>query len=268
MLEKEFNYNGDMNNIKLNENEKLKKIDEKISSDNQPNIDTFSFLYNNDKKNDKLSIINIKEKKKNKIKKLVNSENKQNENIKRKEIICPQCGKSIKLKISDYKITLYDCKNGHKINKILLDEFAKTQQYKEQEIQCKNCRDKNNSEQIYYKCYKCKINLCHFCYTVHNQTHKIVNCDQNNYICSVHGDKLCSFCKSCKLNICNSCKNKHNFHEIVDFISMIPNKELIIKNKTKLKKNIELFNIFLSYIILLNNFYKLFTNYYIFIYYI
>ena len=261
MIEKELNYNGDMNNIKSNENEKLGDVYEKISSDYQPNINTLSKLYNKDKINDKLSInqyINAKEKKKKKIKNDVNLGNKQNENIKRKEISCPQCGKSIKLKIKDYKIMLYDCKNGHKINKILLDEFAKTQQFKEPDIQCKNCRDKNNIEQIYYRCYKCKINLCNSCYSIHNQTHKIVNCAQNNYICSVHGDKLCSFCKSCKLNICNLCKNKHNFHEIIDFISITPSKDIIIKNKAELKKNIELFHNNITDIINILN--KIFQN--------
>jgi len=53
------------------------------------------------------------------------------------------------MKINDYKITLYDCKNGHKINKILLDEFAKTQQYKEQEIQCKNCRQDISKDKMF-----------------------------------------------------------------------------------------------------------------------
>ena len=261
MIEIEFNYNGDINNIRCNENERLRDVYEKIYSNHQQNISSLSFLYNNDKINDKLSInqfINVKDKKKNKIKIVVNSGNQQNENIKRKEISCPQCGKSIKIKIKDYKIMLYDCKNGHKINKILLDEFAKTQKFKEPDIQCKNCRDKNNIEQMYYRCYKCKINLCHFCYSIHNQTHKIVNCDQNDYICSIHGDKLCSFCKTCKLNICNLCKIKHNFHEIVDFISITPNKDLIIKNKTELKKNIELFHNNITDIINILN--KLFHN--------
>jgi hypothetical protein len=243
MIEIEFILNDQIKIVRCNENERLRDIYEKLDMKTHLNINSVNFLYNNDKINDKLSINQfIKEKNKNKTKKFVNTENKQNSNIKRKEISCPQCGKSIKIKIKDYKIMLYDCKNGHKINKILLDEFAKTQQFKEPDIQCKNCRDKNNIEQIYYRCYKCKINLCHFCYSIHNQTHKIVNCDQNNYICSVHGDRLCSFCKSCKLNICNLCKNKHNFHEIVDFINIIPNKELIIKNKTELKENIELFH--------------------------
>ena len=32
-----------------------------------------------------------------------------------------------KYKLNEYKIDLYECKNGHRIDNILLDEFEKTQ---------------------------------------------------------------------------------------------------------------------------------------------
>ena len=252
MIEVKFNYNGEISSIKCNENERLKDVFKKISFKNKSNSELLYFLYNNDKINDVLSInqfITANDKQKGKMKIIVK---------KNQEISCPKCGRSIKLKIKDYKIMLYDCKNEHKFNKILLDEFAKTQNFKEPDIQCKNCKDKNNNEQIYYKCYKCKINLCHSCYSIHNQTHKIINCDKSNYVCSIHGDKLCSFCKTCKLNICNLCKNKHNLHEVEDFSSIIPNKEIIIKNKAELKKNIELFHNNINDIINILN--KIFQN--------
>jgi hypothetical protein len=39
----------------------------------------------------------------------------QKENkIKSKNIICPICKENIKMDIKDYKINLYECKNGHK----------------------------------------------------------------------------------------------------------------------------------------------------------
>ena len=249
MVEIEFIYDNDSSIItKCRDNERLKDAFEKIAIKNNLKKNSVYFLYNNDKINDKLTInqfINVKDKQKNKMKIIVNSlDEKENQNgiLKNKEIFCPRCGKSINIKIKDYKILLYDCKNGHKFDKILLEEFSKTQKFEEPNIICKNCKDKNNINKIYYRCYNCKINLCHFCYSIHNQTHKIVNCDKNDYICSIHGDKLCSFCKTCKLNICISCKNKHNLHEIVDFSSITPNKELIIKNKKELKENIELFH--------------------------
>ena len=246
MVEIEFNYNGDIYNVKCKENERLKDAYENIAIQNQININKIDFLYNNDRINDKLPInqfINVKDKQKKKMKIVINSidsKENQNDKLKRKDIICPKCGHSINIKIKDYKILLYDCKNEHKFDKILLDEFKNTQKL-EPDMKCKNCKDRNNVDKIYYRCYNCKINLCHFCYTIHNQTHKIVNCDKNNYICSIHGDKLISFCKTCKLNICVLCKNKHNFHEIIDFSNITPDKEIIIKNKKEFKKNIELF---------------------------
>ena len=246
MIEIEFILNDQIKIVRCNENERLRDIYEKLDMKTHLNINSVNFLYNNDKINDKLSIsqfINVKDRQKNKIKILVNliKEN-QIGNIKRKEILCPKCGKSINLKINDYKISLYGCKSGHKFDKILLNEFIKTQKFEEPDIICKNCKDKNNINNIHYRCYNCKINLCDFCYSIHNQTHKIVNCDKIDYICSIHGEKLISFCKTCKLNICITCKNKHNFHEIIDFNNIIPNKDLIIKNKKELKENIEFFN--------------------------
>ena len=251
MVEIEFIHDNITNTIKCRDNDRLKDVFKRIPNKSNININSVYFLYNNDKINDKLTInqfINVKDKQKNKMKIIVNQvdENEnQNEILKNKEILCPKCGRSVNIKIQDYKILLYDCKNGHQSDKILFEEFAKTQKFEEPNIKCKNCKDKNNINKVYYRCYNCKINLCHFCYSIHNQTHKIVNCDQNNYICSIHGDKLCSFCNTCKLNICISCKNKHNLHEIIDFSNITPNKDLIINNKKELKENIELFHIIL-----------------------
>ena len=45
--------------------------------------------------------------------------------IKSKSIICPECKENIRIKINDYKIKLYDCKNGHNIDNILFEEYEK-----------------------------------------------------------------------------------------------------------------------------------------------
>ena len=52
---------------------------------------------------------------------------KENDIIKSKNIICPECKESIKMEIKDYKINLYGCKNKHRIENILLNEFEETQ---------------------------------------------------------------------------------------------------------------------------------------------
>ena len=65
--------------------------------------------------------------------------------IKSKYIICPQCEENIKYKINDYKIYLYECKNGHRMNNILLNEFEKTQIIDISKIKCKECKENNKS---------------------------------------------------------------------------------------------------------------------------
>ena len=51
---------------------------------------------------------------------------KEKDIIKSKNIICPECKENIKMDIIDYKINIYECKNGHKKENILLNEFEET----------------------------------------------------------------------------------------------------------------------------------------------
>ena len=241
MIEIEFNYNGKETIIFGNLDQKIGEIFKKFSEETSTDINSVYFLYEGYKISDKLSlsqIINSNDKKKNKMKIIVNSNNFQNYHeiqpiFKSKEIICPKCGDSINIKIKDYKILLYDCKNRHKIENILLDEFAKTQYINEENIICDNCKAKNKSNtynNIFYRCCACKMNLCPFCKPIHNQTHNIINYDKKNYICDLHGEIYNSYCQTCKKNICFFCKDEHYNHNIICFKNAIPNKE-----KTKIK---------------------------------
>ena len=45
--------------------------------------------------------------------------------MQKRYIICPQCGEHSLISIKNYKISLYDCKNRHKNDNILLNEFLK-----------------------------------------------------------------------------------------------------------------------------------------------
>ena len=47
--------------------------------------------------------------------------------IKSKNVICPICQECIKMDIQDYNIFLYECKNGHELDNILLNEFEDKQ---------------------------------------------------------------------------------------------------------------------------------------------
>ena len=73
------------------------------------------------------------------------SENKndiQKNLIKSNEIICPECYENILLNIKDYKINLYNCKNNHKFNNILLTEFDGYLNLDISKIICHICKSK------------------------------------------------------------------------------------------------------------------------------
>ena len=55
----------------------------------------------------------------------INNENNNPNKVttKSKDIICPICKENCRMKIINYKIILYECKNGHKINNIFLEDF-------------------------------------------------------------------------------------------------------------------------------------------------
>ena len=73
---------------------------------------------------------------------LVNAIFKETENIieQSKDIIYPECKEPCILKIEDYHINLYDCRNGHTIKGIKIDEFKKTQEINASTITCDQCK--------------------------------------------------------------------------------------------------------------------------------
>ena len=113
----------------------MKDICNKFVNKTGIDINLIYFIYNGMQLNLELTLIqqiNNIDKKRNEINILVYEKLKStliiNDGIKEsKEIICPKCKENCKIKINDYKIKLYDCKNNHEINNILLDEFNNTQ---------------------------------------------------------------------------------------------------------------------------------------------
>ena len=75
--------------------------------------------------------------------------------IKSKEIICPKCNENILIKIDNYKINLFNCKNNHNIDNILLNEYE------------------NNIDISKIICDKCKLKkkvihiIMNFIYVIH-----------------------------------------------------------------------------------------------------
>ena len=151
----------------------------------------------------------------------------------------------IKMDIIDYKINLFECKNGHKIDNILLDEFEDTQKIDIKTIECEICKESNKSNSynnIFYTCISCKRNICPLCKSNHDKLHKIINYDDKNYICNKHNENYNSYCEKCKLNLCTLCEGEHKSHKITNLGAEMVNKDELVKIKIELKENINIFN--------------------------
>ena len=130
-----FSYKGTETEIQCNINDKIKDIYTKYETKIGKDISKLYFIYNGNKINDNLilnEIMNEEDKRRNIMNILVN-ENKEaiiNKNIiKSREIICPKCYESLFIKINEYKINLFNCKNNHKTDNILLNEYENIEIY-------------------------------------------------------------------------------------------------------------------------------------------
>jgi len=244
MAEVEFNYKGSKVIIQCKEFEIMKDICQSFIKQIEEDKNKIYFSYNGNEGNtfdENLTfeqMINSEDKKRNKMNILVfKNEIKEEEVkdiIKSKDIICPICGQSIRIDIKDYKITLFECKNNHKIDNILLDEFENTQNIDNKKIICEICKNnyKSNSyNKIFYKCCKCEKNICPLCKLNHDKTHKIINYDEKQYICNKHYENYNSYCKECKINLCTLCEREHKSHKKIYFGDIILNKEELDKKK-------------------------------------
>ena len=252
----EFNYNGTKTVIQCKSNEKMKNICKKFANKIQLDINNIYFSYDGkagNEFNEELTfeeIINSEDKKRNKMNILVYSneldKNNEKENkIKSKDVICTECGESIKMDIIDYKIILSECKNKHTIENILLDEFEDIQKINISDIKCeicKKCNKGNSYNNIFYKCITCKKNICPLCKSNHDKLHKIINYDDKNYICDKHNENYYSYCEKCKQNLCIVCEGEHKSHNIISFGSILVNKDESIEKNKDLRYYIDLFN--------------------------
>ena len=124
MMKANFMYEGQIIPVQCSKNVKLEEIFKKFEI--KVNIDENSvyYLYNGNKldKEIKLEKLIGNNDISNEIKIIVNSiEDKKNNNlIKSKYIKCPKCKEDIRMKIKDYKINLYDCKNKHNIDNLYM----------------------------------------------------------------------------------------------------------------------------------------------------
>ena len=260
-----FSFNGLITKIQCSSNQKMKDICSKFSSENGININNLIFLYNGNQVKYELTFIehlNALDKDKNEMNILVyekiNTKINENDNfIKSKEIICPKCFENCRIQFNDFKITLYGCKDNHKINDILLNEFINTQNINEASIICEDCKTKNkytSYNKQFYKCLDCNKKICPLCNSKHNKNHKIIDYDKRHFICNIHNDIFISYCKKCNINLCELCLKNHNkSHEIIYYRDIIPDENIIKEEIKKFEKKFDQFkNIIQNIINILN----------------
>ena len=179
----------------------------------------------------------------------LSEEEKKTSLKKSKYIICPECQENARISIKDFKISIYDCKNGHVTNNIQLNEFEKTQYINETKIICGVCKAKNKNESTDNKfclCSTCKLNLCFLCKTIHDKSHYIIDYDDKDFYCQIHSDGYNCFCLDCQKDLCALCENQHSGHKLIYHGSIMPDKDACQKELENLdlrikslKKNIK-----------------------------
>ena len=166
MVEVVFDYQQNKINIQANLNDLFEEIIKKYINKTSLDINNIYFIANGktiNKKEKVESIMSESDKRNKKIIILVysvnNTINYENTNIKKSnDIICPKCKELCKYEIKDYKIKLYDCKNGHITENINLNEYENNQVIDISQIKCDACKDKNKSNTFnndFYICYEC-----------------------------------------------------------------------------------------------------------------
>ena len=249
-----FVYKGNDFVVHCNKNEKLSSIINTYYNKSLIPRNTVYFLCNGDLLDEEMTEDKIPISEDNKKKILVYDYNEKgkDEIIKSNEVICKTCKESSRIDINNYTITLFGCKNGHRITNIKFSDFNQTQLINISKIYCDFCKTKNISDsynKLFYRCLTCKKNICIVCKEKHSSEHNIINYDQKNYICEEHGEYYHSYCYECDKNMCTSCEKIHKNHATESFGSLIRDRSGLIHESEKLRMYIDELNHTISEII-------------------
>ena len=251
MIIVEFEFNDIITKMKCKKEDKLRDIFYEFSNKIEININDLLFLYKGKTVNEDFTfsqLLNFFEHIGKDIKFIVYEKKQINQQlIKSKEPICPICRDNIIIKIKEYKIYLYDCKNNHIINDVLLNKYENTQKIIDKRL-CDKCKINITENQEIYLCRFCNMNLCRICKVNHNSSHKIIDNEYKNFICDLHNEKYNLYCEHCKMNICRFCEISHYGHNIISYKNLISNKDTLTFEINQLKRN--LINFIIIYIIL------------------
>ena len=197
------------------------------------NQNDVSYLYNgnviNRDNNTFNDIVNIIDRERGEMSVVVMKKNEENEKkeIKFKYVLCPICKERAQIKLNNYKISIFGCKNDHHRKDMNYEDFEKTQNINESEIICDSCQEQNKydaTQNLFYICYDCKKKLCPLCEYKHEKTHNIINYDYKEYICKSHKANFNSYCKTCQKDLCLQCENSkktYAFNAKILIMSMI-----------------------------------------------
>jgi len=169
-----------------------------------------------------------------------------NDNIKEaKEVLCPECKENALIKIEEYRISIYNCKNNHKIENISIKEFDNLQKIDESKIICEICKI-NNKNKTYKNemnyCLACKKIICPLCKSKHNNNHLIIKYEDRNIVCNKHNDNYVKYCNEWNENICLQCIKEHKNHKEIfygDIMANIDNNNEYKEYINKLINNID-----------------------------
>ena len=248
MAQVDFNYESKKTTIQCNPDDTMESIINKLLKKIDNTSKDLFFLYDGKLLEPKKTFnetANNLDKSINKMNVIVNNKIQEGKNDsylqKSKYIICPQCNENIFFKIKNFKITLEECKNGHKINDILFSEFLKNQNIDLKKIKCEICKKVDKSETFknqFYICHSCNISLCPLCKSCHDKEHHIIDYDLKDFSCKEHNESYISFCNECKKDVCVLCLKDHSGHKIINYGDIMP--EIAdVENKTnKLKETI------------------------------
>ena len=257
MSEVEFNYEGTTINIQCTHEEKMEEIIKRFASKVGKKEQDLYFLYGGNIIKEDLTFIsqvNESDKKRNKMCILVQNKSQDEKDdeeslIKSKYIICPTCKENARILVENYKLEIYQCKNGHKIRDISIRNFEDTQNINEAKIKCQNCfkvKKSTSYNHTFFICFDCKKDLCQLCKSIHDKSHNIINYDEKFFTCDLHYENYISYCSDCKKDICTTCEMEHSGHNIITYGSILPNvkkikEELNIFQNTidKLKNDIK-----------------------------
>ena len=127
---------------------------------------------------------------------------------------------------------MYNCKNGHNIKNIKINEFENTQKIDISKIICdehKEINKGNTHNNEFHRCITCNKNLCPLCKSTHNNNHKIIEYDNINYICNLQSETFTRYCFDCKKNICMACEIEHRGHKGINLGEMLLNENNNLK---------------------------------------